>query len=147
MNKKLLDYFSIFCIFLMECVLAASYIYKLRTGNPAINFLYIIIGILILFFAGAFIINRLCGLYREKAEIVTPFWFYFITCYIWEFLIHFTLDKVNDIIDNAVNITTASWQIIMAFAVNFIIVLIVIKAEVFLEKKYQQYKKSKKSDI
>ena len=143
-SKRIIDTIAFIGLFALLVTCCCSYIHKMITGKPTIHFLTAIVVIFIVSFVAIFIASKKYGSYREKDEEILPLWFWLAIAVIDDPIIKFIVKKAGAISKTATNVIKGSLRIIAIFTALFVFILLEIKAIQILEKKYNQYKKSKK---
>ena len=131
-------------LFVYFAVVDASFIYKMVTGKPTLLMITGTLAIAVVVTVAIIITVKKYGPYREKGEEAMPLIYYFLFFWLMDYPLDYVFDKVTLIAETATNVTTGALKITAVLAIAFIAVLVVIKGEVLLEKKYNQHKKAKK---
>lgn len=142
-TQKIVDMIIYIGLFARFAVVDASFIYKMVTGKPTLLMITGTLAIAVVITVAIIITVKKYGPYREKDEAM-PLIFYFLFFWLMDYPLDYVFDKVTLIAETATNVTTGALKITAVLAIAFIAVLVVIKGEVLLEKKYNQHKKAKK---
>jgi len=145
-TKIIVDRIAYLGLFLLFIVMESSYIYKLINNKPTLFPLHAIIAILAIGFIAIAITTKKYGPYREKDEEAPPLSMIFIMVFITNRVMNMFFGKADTIAETATDFTTGILQITGLMAVCFTLIVIIVKAEMHLEKKYSQWKKQKELD-
>lgn len=145
-TKIIVDRIAYLGLFSTLILVEAYYIFKLTGNNTPLFLIYAPIAILAIVLIAIAITTKKYGPYREKGEEAPPLWLLFLRVFLNSRIIDIFYDKVSTIAETATDITTGILQITGLLGVCFMLIFIVIKAEMHLEKKYNQWKKQKELD-
>lgn len=143
-TQRIVDMIVYIGLFALFAVVDASFIYKMVSGKPSPLLIIGTLAIAIAVIVAIIITVKKYGPYREKDEEAMPLIFYFLFFWLMDYPLDYVFDKVTLIAETSTNFTTGALKITAVLAITFIAVLIAIKGEVLLEKKYNQHKKAKK---
>ncbi len=145
-TKIIADRIAYLGLFLLFIVVEAYYILRLTGNNNPLFLVWAAIAILAIGFIAIAITTKKYGPYREKDEEAPPLSMIFIMVFIINRVMDMFFGKADMIAEAATDFTTAILQITGLLGVCFMLIFIVIRAEMHLEKKYNQWKKQKELD-
>lgn len=142
-TKIIADRIAYLGLFLLFIVVEAYYILRLTGNNNPLFLVWAAIAILAIGFTAIAITTKKYGPYREKDEEAPSLSMIFIMVFITNRVMDMFFGKADAIAETATDFTTGILQITGLMAVCFALIIIIVKAEMHLEKKYNQWKNQK----
>ena len=141
-TKIIVDRIAYLGLFLLFIVVEAYYILRLTGNNNPLFLVWAAIAILAIGFIAIAIATKKYGPYRGKDE-KAPSLSMIIMVFITNRVMDMFFGKADTIAETATDFTTAILQITGLLVICFALIVIIVKTEMHLEKKYSQWKKQK----
>lgn len=142
-TKIIVDRIAYLGLFSLFIVMEAYYIFRLTGNNTPLFLIWAAIAILAIGLIAITITTKKYAPYRGKDEEAPSLSMIFIMVFITNRVMDMFFGKADTIAETTTDFTTAILQITGLMVIFFGLIIIIVKTEMHLEKKYSQWKKQK----